>query len=58
MIPSELSTDRTSVRGRGVGLGVGVGDAAATEGSVLAEGSAPEQAVSSATDKASSLKAA
>src|SRR3979490_2871120 len=35
-------TDRTSTRGRGVGVGVGVGDAAATEGSVLGEGSAPE----------------
>jgi hypothetical protein len=51
-------TDRTSVSGRGVGLGVGVGDAATLVGSVLAGGRVPVHAVRTATDKASTLKAA
>jgi hypothetical protein len=41
----------------GVGLGVAGADAAAVEGSGLAEGSGLEQAVRATTDKARSLTA-
>jgi hypothetical protein len=55
-----IPTDRTSVRGRGVGLGVGLGcaDAATPEGSGLVAGMSAEHAVSTTSDKASSLTVA
>src|SRR5438876_12392618 len=50
-------TERTSVRSRGVGVGLGVATETAPDGSGVFEGSDPEQAVTAATDRASSLKA-
>jgi len=60
MLVPKTPTDRTSTSGRGDGVGEGVAgaDAAALEGSGLAEGSGVEQAVRTATDKASNLMAA